>query len=332
MHLFIDTNIYLSFYQFTSDALDELDKLRVLFEQGILTLVVPEQVVHEFERNRENKISDSLKRLRDQSLKLQYPQFCKDYNEYKVLRALEREFKKQHSMLITSISEHVSEETLKADETVRQLFESAEIVDSNESIIDRARLRMDVNNPPGKKGSLGDAINWETLLAEVPEGEDLYFVTEDKDYSSPLDEAKFNYFLINEWINTKSSSIYYYRRLSDFFGEHFPDIKLASELQKDLLIRELAESNTFKTTHKLVAKLTRLGGFSGPQANALVDAALSNGQISMIITDYDIKSFYSAIADGNRSQLDPDQLRMLEYVLQDDEPESVVEDDDDLPF
>ena len=90
MNLFIDTNIFLSFYHFTSDDLEELKKLRVLLEEQALTLLIPRQVINEFRRNRQNKIADALNRLQGQRLNLQFPQVCKDYDEYVLLRDLQK--------------------------------------------------------------------------------------------------------------------------------------------------------------------------------------------------------------------------------------------------
>ena len=62
MNLFIDTNIFLSFYHLSSADLEELRKLVVLIDQGRLKLYLPSQVVDEFRRNRDNKIADAIKR------------------------------------------------------------------------------------------------------------------------------------------------------------------------------------------------------------------------------------------------------------------------------
>ena len=70
MNLFIDSNIFLSFYHLTSDDLEELKKLGVLLRQGEVRLFLPSQVVEEIRRNRENKIADAVKRLRGQELSL----------------------------------------------------------------------------------------------------------------------------------------------------------------------------------------------------------------------------------------------------------------------
>ena len=65
MNIFIDTNIFLSFVDHLSnDDLEELNKLSLLLQQGKTKLYLPEQVVQEFRRNRDNKIADALKQLR----------------------------------------------------------------------------------------------------------------------------------------------------------------------------------------------------------------------------------------------------------------------------
>jgi predicted nucleic acid-binding protein len=76
MNLFLDTNIWLSFYHFSSDDLEELHKLAVLMDQGCLTLYMPRQVIDEFTRNRDVKIADAIKQLQSQKLGDQFPQMC----------------------------------------------------------------------------------------------------------------------------------------------------------------------------------------------------------------------------------------------------------------
>ena len=68
-----------------------------------------------------------------------------------------------------------------------------------------AAMRSRLGNPPGKNESVGDAVNWETLLSTVADGTALYLVSEDKDYRSPLSENVFNEFLLDEWQTKKKS-------------------------------------------------------------------------------------------------------------------------------
>src|SRR6266508_2366459 len=66
MNIFIDTNIFLSFYNLTSDELEELKKLVVLLRKKKVVLLLPEQVIHEFRRNRAKKISEAISKLQSQ--------------------------------------------------------------------------------------------------------------------------------------------------------------------------------------------------------------------------------------------------------------------------
>ena len=91
-NLFIDTNVYLTFYHFSSDDLEELKKLSVAVENKRIRLYVTEQVVNEYWRNRESKIADALKIFSAQSLPNQFPQICQAYEEYNRLRAILQEF------------------------------------------------------------------------------------------------------------------------------------------------------------------------------------------------------------------------------------------------
>lgn len=168
---------------------------------------------------------------------------------------------------------------------------------------------MDVRNPPGKDGSLGDAINWEGLLESVPDNEVLHLVADDRDYYSVLDENKLKDFLQDEWTEKKGESISFYRRLSQFFKEHYPDIKLASELEKELSIRSLINSSNFASTHNAIEKLSKYSEFNKSQVNEIVQIAISNTQVNWIICDQDIYEFYSALID-NHDQLIDEELKV----------------------
>ena len=64
MQIYLDTNVYLSFFHFSSDDLGELEKLVQLANDGKITLHLPEQVSQEFKRNRANKIADANQKVK----------------------------------------------------------------------------------------------------------------------------------------------------------------------------------------------------------------------------------------------------------------------------
>lgn len=327
MHLFIDTNVLLSFYHLTSDDLEELRKLSVLLKEKKVTLYATDQVVDEYLRNREVKISDAIKRLKEQKLNLQFPQMCKDYPEYALLRDLQKMYDEKHSALLAKLQADIAARKLKADSIIDELFSGATRLKSDPAVVGRAKYRSDIGNPPGKNGSLGDAVNWELLLEGVPEGQDLYFVTEDKDYASVLDESQFKEFLLKEWKDRKKSGLLYHKRLSTIFKDKFPDIKLASELEKDLLIKQFGSSPNFATTHATVAKLSKYTDFTGPQASEIVVSAISNNQIAWIIKDDDVHQFLKSIIKSHAANIEKD---IVEAAIEMMEP-AVVQDDDDNP-
>lgn len=318
MHFFLDTNAYLSFYHFSGEDLEELKKLGVLIKQKQLALVVPEQTRNEFGRNRAAKIADALKRLREQKLGLQYPKLCRPYDEFAELRRLQDAYDQVHTKLLSQLTQDVRDEGLKADVIIRALFDLSMSVATTDQLLDRARKRVEVGNPPGKPGSLGDAINWEAVLEVVPHGEDACIVTDDADFCSALNRDEFHPFLLAGWRGAKGSTLSFHRNLSGFFRERFPHIKLASALEKELLIKELATSNSYNDTHIAVARLRRFTEFSPEEAVSIFEAADANSQVYRIASDPDVASLLESVA---RSLPDSVQLGRYEWLPEDDHGE-----------
>lgn len=296
INLFIDTNVLLSFFHFTSDDLDRLHKLAALVKVGKVALWIPDQVRDEVRRNRDKKIAEALKGLKERTWKLSWPQMCKDYSEYETLQSLIRTAEEHFDGLLRQLDTDISKGSLKADRVLGELFDSATRVAVPREIVAAARLRVDVGNPPGKQGSLGDAVNWESLLEAVPHGEELSFVSDDKDYFSPLDDCQFNSFLSDEWRTKKEAGITFYRRLTPFFNAKNLDISLAGiDEEKDQAIAALAQSHNFTTTHWVVAKLATFDAFSPRQAEDLARAALDNNQVNWILDDEDVYRLMSHV-------------------------------------
>ena len=332
MNIFIDTNILLSFYHLSSDDLEELKKLIVLLQQNKVVLWLPEQTVIEFKRNRANKIADALKKLQEQRLNMQFPQLAKEYEEYLKLKKSLKESDEVFNKLIENIRKDIENQNLKADQIIQELISLAKEIKTSSTIIEKARFRYDIGNPPGKKDSLGDAINWEALLDAIPSGQVLYFISGDKDYTSPLGENLFEPYLADEWKIAKSSEIIFYQRLSSFFKDKFPDIKLASELEKDLLIRELADSPNFAYTHSVISKLRKYAEFSPIQASEIAQASLTNNQVYWILEDEDVNEFLKRIVKDYVSKIESDYLFSLKAVLDSKDKQPDNDSFDGIPF
>ena len=122
-----------------------------------------------------------------------------------------------------------------------------------DDVVDLAYNRYRIGNPPGKDNKYGDAINWEALLKNIPDYEDIVIISADKDYSSVIDSKRINPFLEKERKSKKNGNIKLYTNLVDFLSEH--DIVLETENKKGKLINELKVSPNFISTHCIIAML-----------------------------------------------------------------------------
>jgi hypothetical protein len=326
MVLFIDTNIYLSFYHLTSDDLEELRKLILLCKQKRVKLLLPKQVLCEFQRNRENKIFEAIKVLKEQQLNPQFPQICRQYPEYNQLTKLQKEYMEIYKKLLDNIFQDEKTNALLADKILSELFACAENVTENDDIISKAKDRFDRGNPPGKEGSYGDAIIWESVLSVVPTGEDIAFISDDKDFLSILNPDEMREYLVKEWEQNKQSHIEFYRRLSQFTDTHFPEIKLSTEYEKELLINDLLRSGSFAYTHKIIGNLRTYIQFTDEQIKRLLSAAIINSQVNSIINDPDVKKFYLSQIEKYVDKFSFDETMALSKILisENDEEERII--------
>lgn len=291
INLFIDSNIWLSLYHFTSDDLTQFGRIMDLIGKSI-KLYIPQQVFDEVLRNREAKLKDAFISFDIKTLK--FPAFCKEYEEYAQLYKDYSSVQQKFSLWKKKIDEDVKKMDLPADRTIRNFFNSVELL-SCDKYIDKAFSRYKIGNPPGKDNKYGDAINWECLLDKVPNGEDLYFISADKDYRSDIVDGAFNPFLTNEWGRKKNSKIHFYRGLVDFLNENIEDIKLSSEEEKNKLITDLDNSRSFMETHGIIAMLNKYTGWTEDQIEQLCNAVINNSQVGMIIYDRDLFEFYASL-------------------------------------
>lgn len=291
-NVFIDANIWLSLYHFTNDDLEQFSKLERLVGVDI-RLFIPDQIYNEVYRNREVKIKDALDRF--EKFDLVFPAFCKNYDEYKTFYPKFKELKDSHKEWLKKVREDIVNQNSPADIVLRDFFQSTSIIECDHTIIDRGVLRYNIGNPPGKDRKYGDAINWECLLESVPDHEDLFFISADRDYASAYDDTQFNLFLNREWENKKHSKIIFFKSLVNFLNRHFKDIQLNTEKEKDDLIMGLEGSRSFATTHGLIKELTKYADWSIRQIDDMCGAALWNDQVGWILGDNDVNDFYKAL-------------------------------------
>jgi len=225
-YVFIDTNVFLNFYSFNKDHLDKLKELVRLIKESKIKLILPRQVIDEFNRNRENKLKETLDYLDSFKNKFRSPTTCHDFSEMKEIQKKINESRELSGKVKTNLLKQINEKSLSADKLILEIFSSSNIEEISDELFNRAKRRFDLGNPPGKNNSYGDAINWECCLEVVPEKRSLYLIAGDNDYVSKINPNQLSDFLKDEWKKRKKSEIYYSQLISEFLREKFPETKI----------------------------------------------------------------------------------------------------------
>ena len=153
LHLFLDTNTYLGFFELSGDDLEELEKLVVAVRSGRTILYMTDQVRDEFLRNRSRVIRESLKGVEDSRLPTAFPRLLANLDGYKELREALAEYERRRAGLLDDAQRQAREGSLRADARINELFELATNLGRSDEAVKRARERHDLGNPPGKKDS-----------------------------------------------------------------------------------------------------------------------------------------------------------------------------------
>jgi hypothetical protein len=317
MHVFIDTNILLNFFHYSKDDLDALNDVFATHRYGSATVHLTEQVCNEFRRNREARIKDAINKFEKARFAPQFPYFLRGYEEYGAIRALAAELEKRRASLLEKITRDVAENALVADKLIGQILKTSTIALVSKEVYESAVMRVALGNPPGKNRNLGDSVNWLILKQGVPQGEDIHVISEDGDFYSLLDEERAHPFLAEEWRADKKGSLYVYRTLTKFMGQHFDGVAFSYDKEKDALMESLRGTGSFAGTHAIIAKLSEYPYFSRKEIERILDAASENTQFGWITTDYDVSDFLNRVAVPHLEKLTSDEhKKILQGVIE----------------
>lgn len=335
--VFIDSNIFLNFYGFAKEDLKELEKLRRSITNRSMALYVTQQVVDEVWRNRESQIAKILSRLESESQRIprQYPVFARDEGgPYEDVRQAETAWQKARGVLVGKLRDRALGHRLEADRVIRDIFESVPVWERNDDVVEMARRRVEIGNPPGKRGSFGDALNWEILKKAVPRERDLIVVSEDGDFRSDLDKTRVNPFLKEEWKRDKEADVTLYTSLPDFVVRHQKDVDLRVEQkrisQQDRLVSRLETSGSFGETHEILSRLIHMFPFTDGNVESVLVALRENNQVGWICDDPDVKAFFMRIWREQRGAI-PTHL-VGELLARYTELGRDSDEDDEVPF
>lgn len=339
-HLFVDTNVYLRVFRKTSDTLNEVELLLQLIEAGEVVLYTTDQVIEEYFRNVEREIEEAFQEIRSIPDRVELPRLAQDFEHASEIFEAFNKIQSAKKALLVEAAEAADGGALKADELITKIFDAATEIERTDEIIEASKLRRDLGNPPGKKDSLGDQINWECLVAEVPEDEDLAIISRDGDFSVKIGARKVKQFLKDEWAAEKDSEVMLFHDMKSYLSQEFPDFKDAKSVKKSSAINKLSNSGSFMTTHKQIANLESVfDQIKVPDAIKIFNALLDNKQVKWIATDDDVRQFYTKLFRRyyleTPSDLDERLYEVAPYLdpssaIQQDE--DVDEDEEDAPF
>lgn len=336
LHVFIDTNVWLSFYSFTNDDLEQLRKLIALVKADQLKLYTDDHLKDEFYRNRERKLEESIRELNKGAIHKGIPRYMLDYPEVdKYTESVEAAAKLRDAM-ITRTKTDAKAKALAADKLFADILEVSPPTKVDGKVMSAALERRLKSNPPGKYPSLGDQIHWEILLRDVPDGAELHIVSKDGDFESILDKGAAHPFLVDEWQDRKKGQLSLHNELRPFLNSKFPDIKLAVDVEKSSAMSKLIESGNFQSTHNAIEALSLFrNDLSWSDADKLIKAGVNNTQIRWIGSDKDVREFYQLLIDKFNDKLDAATLDDALKVFKKEDPIDwgmPDADDEEVPF
>jgi hypothetical protein len=317
VHIFIDTNILLGFYEMSEESLDEQEKIVSVFKSEHAQLWLPDQVKREFWNNREATVLKPLRDLeRAGALAGGVPVLVREHAEYRDLLEKSKAVDKLKTTIAESVRAQISEEKTRADIAIRALFDAATEIDTRpffQEANERARRRL----PPGKDETIGDRITWIALLKSVPDNVEFHIISDDGGFEADGNKGEVRSYLAKEWQNKKlGGSVRLWKRISQFLAAMYPKAVNAVDMERSILVQRLIESYTFASTHDIVAQLSKLRGFTADQARSIANAVLNNSQVKWIAKDADVESFLKNFLTNHEDSLEPEIAEQIRKLIE----------------
>lgn len=303
--VYLDSSIWLSFYGFTNDKLEELSKLREKIDEGHLRVILPDQVLDEVHRNRERTLVQTRAVIEKVKRPKQgWPKAIGHFEQIVELDRLAEQFEQLRGEVADLLMEQAKAEELPADRTIRELFEAAQRLLTSPELIERAQVRRALGNPPGKATSLGDQLIWETLLEFIDEGADLHIVARDGDFQSELVPGAPNPFLKREWREVKGAELHYHPSLASFASASVVNVALDLDIAEDEPdispeVQRLVVASSYAGTHLALSALGDRQWFTPDEVHAIARAFQENDQFHAIKGDVDVRQFLKRFANNH---------------------------------
>lgn len=182
----MDTNYLLDFYRYGKEHLSVLEDVKGLSSN----LIFPQQVLKEFKRRATDVQIQALKNIKESHSSLSSPptsllQGLEAYEEYKQAKSNFKKISDKIIIELQSISENRTKDVVF--KSVLEIYNLKDVtcVENNPAIIERAKNRHLLGEPPGSNSvTIGDEVIWEALLDRARE--DLIIITNDKSFKNNI--------------------------------------------------------------------------------------------------------------------------------------------------
>ncbi|QDU16854.1 hypothetical protein CA11_46900 [Gimesia maris] len=316
MHVFIDANILVGFFELASDSLMELEKLIAVIKSESSTLWLPEQAKREFWKNRENSIKKHVRDFEQHRTLGDAPLLVREHPKFNELKKKSKKVDEIRREIAAHIKIEVDSQKTHADKIIRKLFEIANPIDTDQDDIFTAALRRaQCHLPPGKNDDIGDRLIWVALLSKLPKNAELNIVSDDSDFRSEGFTEEIRPYLCWEWQKKKNGKIKLWARISQFLAANFPEAENALEMERGILAQRLRDSVSFAQTHATIAELNELDGFNEEQLRYIAEALVENSQVRLIRGDSDVNEFYDSFLQKYEAHLTEDLKEKVKELL-----------------
>jgi len=305
MHIFIDANILVGFFEIKPGSLSDLENLISVVKLGKATLWLPEQTKREFWRNREKNIKKSIQEFEQGQSLGNAPLLVRENAQFGDLVNKAKEIDEIKRNIAKAIKSEIDGQITYADKIIRKIFEISKPINTDdETIFNAAWRRAQCHLPPGKNDDIGDRLCWVGLLKTLPDKAALHIVSNDTDYKNEGFYDGVRPYLEYEWRQKKNGEVKLWERISQFLSANFPDAENAIEMERLILANSLKDSFNYANTHQVIAQLLALGNFNSEQSRLISEAVIENSQVRDIRFDDDVKEFYIAFIESHKDKLD----------------------------
>lgn len=317
MHIFIDANILVGFFEIKPGSLSDLEKLISVVKLGKATLWLPEQTKREFWRNREKNIKKSIQEFEQGQSLGNAPLLVRENAHFGDLVKKAKEVDEIKRNIAKAIKNDIDGQATYADTIIRKLFDISKPINTDDDeIFNAAWRRAQCHLPPGKSDDIGDRLCWVGLLKTLPDAAALHIVSDDTDYKNEGFSDGVRPYLEYEWKEKKNGEVKLWERTSQFLSANFPDAENAIEMERLILANGLKDSFNYANTHQVIAQLTTLGNFNSEQSRLISEAIIDNSQVRDIRFDPDVKAFYLGFIESHKDKIDADLLANINKLYE----------------